>query len=86
MKLWLTRMLERLGQSLSSPPRELNDLDWKQELSPNKKRLIEHLSAFANNPGGGGFVFGVSNAGQPVGIKDGIKPFLVQRGSFQGGG
>jgi predicted HTH transcriptional regulator len=70
MKLWLTRMLERLGQSLSSPPRELNDLDWKQELSPNKKRLIEHLSAFANNPGGGGFVFGVSNAGQPVGIKE----------------
>lgn len=63
-------MLPRLGQSLASPPREFDDLDWKQELSPNKKRLIEHLSAFANNPGGGCFVFGISNTAKPVGVSD----------------
>lgn len=39
-------------------------------LSPDKKRLTEHLSAFANQPGGGYLVFGVDSAGTPAGVDE----------------
>jgi predicted HTH transcriptional regulator len=38
---------------------EVNELDWKSDISPRKDRLTSHLSAFANHPGGGFLVFGV---------------------------
>ena len=53
MKTWTTKALELLKASLVPPKHELNELDWKAALSPDKKRLTEHLSAFANQPGGG---------------------------------
>ena len=53
MKAWMTKALELLKASLEPPKHELNELDWKGALSPDKKRLTEHLSAFANQPGGG---------------------------------
>ncbi len=65
MKGWLTKALELLTASLEPPRHELNELDWKAALSPDKKRLTEHLSAFANQAGGGYLVFGVDNAGTP---------------------
>ena len=40
-------------------PMELNELDWKEDLSPNNDKLTRHLSAFANLPGGGFLVFGI---------------------------
>jgi len=61
-KLWLPRSLAILKQSLSPVGTEPNELDWKSGLSPDKARLIEHLSAFANHTGGGFLVFGVSNS------------------------
>ena len=36
-----------LAECLSPLPTEPNELDWKSGLSPNKDRLVEHLSAFA---------------------------------------
>ena len=57
-----------LQASLVPPKHELNELDWKAALSPDKKRLAEHLSAFANYPAGGFLVYGVGNSGKPAGI------------------
>ena len=68
MKAWMTKGLELLKASLEPPKHELNELDWKAVLSPDKKRLTEHLSAFANLPGGGYLVFGVDSAGTPSGV------------------
>ena len=64
------RWLDFLKASLEPPRHELNELDWKAALSPDKKRLSEHLSALSNQPGGGFLVFGVDNAGTAVGIDE----------------
>ena len=70
MKAWMTKALELLRASLEPPKHELNELDWKAALSPDKKRLTEHLSSFANQPGGGYLVFGVDSAGTPSGVDE----------------
>ena len=63
MKNWISRAVELLKNSLHPVPHELNELDWKEELSPNQMKLSRHLSAFANYPGGGFLVFGIKNDG-----------------------
>ena len=68
MKDWLNRAVALLGASLEPPRHELNELDWKSALSPDKRRLTEHLSAMANHPGGGFLIYGVANDGALVGI------------------
>lgn len=68
MKIRISKALDLLKASLEPPKHELNELDWKGALSPDKKRLTEHLSAFANQPGGGYLVIGVDYAGTPVGV------------------
>ncbi len=68
MKEWMAKALELLKATLRSPKHELNELDWKQSLSPDKKRLTEHLSAFSNHPGGGFLVFGIDVWGNPSSI------------------
>lgn len=70
MKTWSAKALELLHASLKPPRHELNELDWKTEISQDKERLTEHLSAFANYPGGGFLVFGVDRAGNPVGVAE----------------
>jgi len=70
MKAWMTKGLDLLTASLEPPKHELNELDWKAALSPDKKRLTEHLSAFANQAGGGYLVFGVDSDGKPEGIDE----------------
>lgn len=65
---WINRALALYDSSRGPVPHELNELDWKQDLSPDSKRCIEHLIAFANFPGGGFLVFGVDNHGKPVGV------------------
>jgi ATP-dependent DNA helicase RecG len=70
MKTWMTKALELLRASLEPPKHELNELDWKAVLSPDKKRLTEHLSALANQPGGGYLVFGVDSSGTPIGVNE----------------
>lgn len=68
-KPWVQRTLALLEESLLPLPTESNELDWKSGLSPNKNRLTEHLSAFANHAGGGFMVFGIDNGtGQATGL------------------
>src|SRR3989344_16613 len=67
-KEWVTRAGNLLRQSLHPVPQELNELDWKREMSANKERFAEHMSAFANHSNGGFLVFGILGNGQKVGI------------------
>jgi len=68
-KKWVVDALECLSESLSPVAHEINELDWKACISDNKERLVEHLIAFANYPGGGCFVFGINNAGKVIGVE-----------------
>ena len=70
MKKWITAAVAMLDTSLGPVSHELNELDWKQNLSPKKDRLAQHLSAFANHPNGGVLVFGVDDqTASPIGIQ-----------------
>jgi len=61
IKQWIHRALGFLDHSLQPVPQELNELDWKEALSPDNKKLSRHISAFANQPGGGFLVFGIND-------------------------
>lgn len=68
-KHWIAQAVSWLRSSREPVPHEINELDWKLELSLNKDRLVEHLIAFANHPNGGYLVFGVADGGaQLVGV------------------
>jgi len=61
------KCIELLEKSLSPLPQELNELDWK--LSTCKaERMIKHISAFANYPGGGYLIFGIEDGGVVKGL------------------
>lgn len=60
----MIKAVSLLQASLGLPKHELNELDWKASLSPDKRRVAEHLSAFANYPAGGFMVFGIDNSGK----------------------
>ena len=71
MKIWINKAINYLEQSLGAIPQELNELDWKETLSPNNEKLCKHLSAFANQPGGGFLAFGINDTlGTPIGINN----------------
>lgn len=61
MKNWIIKALEYLEKSLDKVSVELNELDWKENISPNNAKLSQHISAFSNLPGGGFIVFGIKN-------------------------
>ena len=61
IKNWIQKAIELLDHSLNPVPQELNELDWKENLSPDTKKLGRHISAFANQPGGGFLVFGIED-------------------------
>ena len=61
IKNWIQKAIEYLEHSLTPIPQEINEIDWKEELSPNNKKLSRHLAAFANQPGGGFLVFGIKD-------------------------
>ena len=62
-KHWITRARAWFAASREPVPHEINELDWKIDLSAGKERLVEHLIAFANQANGGFLVFGVADAG-----------------------
>lgn len=69
MKPWITKAKEYLAHSLGKVPQELNELDWKESLSPKNDKLCQHIAAFSNLPGGGYLVFGVEDkTATPKGI------------------
>lgn len=61
MKNWIPVALNYLDKSLGKIPTELNEIDWKETLSPNNDKLCRHISAFSNLPGGGFLVFGIDD-------------------------
>jgi len=69
MKNWEKEAMNWLEKSLKPFPQELNEIDWKCQLSTKTDRLAQHISAFANYRGGGFLVFGIDN-GQVVGINE----------------
>lgn len=68
MKPWVKKATELLESSLEPPQHELNEIDWKSALSSDKNRLVEHLCAFANHPGGGCLVFGIGADSSLIGV------------------
>ena len=56
--------IELLNKCLNFNLQEINELDWKEDISIKPDRLKKHLSAFANYPGGGFLVFGVKDNGE----------------------
>lgn len=63
MNNWIEEAKIILERSLNPIPQELNELDWKSDISDNSERLAKHISAFANQANGGFLVFGVHNDG-----------------------
>jgi predicted HTH transcriptional regulator len=61
MKNWISKAIAYLEKSLGKVPSELNEIDWKSDLSPKNYKLCQHISAFANMPGGGFLAFGIDN-------------------------
>ena len=79
LRAWVEHATSLLNSSLTPPQHELNELDWKVELSTDKARLVEHLSAFSNHPGGGFFAYGVASTGLVVGVtSDQIEQIINQ--------
>lgn len=69
MKDWIELALKLLAHSLKPFPQELNEMDWKAQISGKGDRLAQHLSAFANHCGGGYLAFGVEDGtGKLLGI------------------
>ena len=60
-KYWKDTILSALESKT-----ELNHLDFKESLSDNTEKWVEHINAFGNTPGGGAFVFGVNKHFQLV--------------------
>ena len=58
---WKEKAIKYLENSLYPIPTELNEIDWKSDLSPKSERLAQHLCAFSNLNDGGFLVFGVNN-------------------------
>jgi len=64
-KRWLDLASQLLEKSLNPLPHELNELDWKVDVSSKgAQNLAKHISAFANYTHGGYLVFGIDDHGQ----------------------
>lgn len=76
---WKEKAVQTLRESLYPVPTELNELDWKSGLSTKTDRLAQHISAFANNRGGGMLVYGVHNNGKCSSITQEEADEIVQK-------
>lgn len=76
---WKEKAVQTLRDSLYPVPTELNELDWKSGLSTKTDRLAQHISAFANNRGGGVLVYGVNNNGKCMSITQEEADEIVQK-------
>jgi ATP-dependent DNA helicase RecG len=65
---WEERGGKFLKKSLGKPAQELNELDWKVDISEKGERVARHISAFANYSDGGFMVFGVNDEGKKIGL------------------
>src|SRR5262249_30151056 len=68
-KTWVNLALQLLEKSLTPLPHELNELDWKTDVSSKgAPKLTKHISAFANSTHGGYLVFGIDDQGLIEGL------------------
>lgn len=80
MKNWIAKAIVYLDKSLGKIPAELNEIDWKEDLSPKNDKLCQHISAFANMPAGGFLVFGINNkTAALVGIEKAQADNIIER-------
>ena len=79
MNYWEEIAVNLLNKSLNTVPQELNELDWKCALSTKTERLAQHISAFANYPGGGFLVIGIDNEGQSSPLSKSEMDEIVQK-------
>ncbi len=79
IKPWILRAQKHLKESLAPVPHELNELDWKASLSEDSQRLAQHISAFANQSGGGYFVFGITQDGTIEGVSSSDAEKIIHR-------
>lgn len=79
MKSWVNWAKGLLDKSLTPVSQELNELDWKQDISGKGKRLSEHLSAFANYPGGGILAYGIGKTGKAIGVKQTNVSVIIEK-------
>lgn len=80
MKAWIKKAIDILNESLGKVQQELNELDWKENLSPKNDKLCKHISAFANKPGGGYLVFGVEDkTAKPIGVDKSLADGIVEK-------
>ena len=80
---WKEKAIKTLKDSLSPVPTELNELDWKSGLSCKTDRLAQHISAFANNKGGGVLVYGVNDDGSCFNLsREDIKTIVQKLGNI----
>ncbi len=80
VKQWIQRAIDFLGHSLNPVPQELNELDWKAELSADNKKFSRHISAFSNQPGGGFLVFGIDDkTGTPKSVLKTEASAIIER-------
>lgn len=80
MKAWIKKAKDILNESLGKVQQELNELDWKENLSPKNDKLCKHISAFANKPGGGYLVFGVEDkTAKPIGVDKSLADGIVEK-------
>lgn len=42
MKNWIDKAIAYLDKSLGKVPTELNEIDWKEDLSPKNDKLCQH--------------------------------------------
>lgn len=76
----MSKAIEHLRKSLGKVPSELNEIDWKEGLSPKNDKLCKHISAFANLPGGGSLVFGINGkTAEVLGIQREEADNIVER-------
>jgi predicted HTH transcriptional regulator len=78
-KPWILVAKKFLTTSLKPVPHELNELDWKIDLSESSVRLAEHVSGFANQIGGGFFVFGISSSAQFLGVSQDRAAVIINK-------
>jgi predicted HTH transcriptional regulator len=80
MKNWIPKAIAYLEKSLGKVPTELNEIDWKESLSPNNDKLCQHISAFSNLPGGGFLVFGINNkTAEIIGVDRSASDLIVDK-------
>lgn len=79
MNSWKDTAIQLLSKSLKPIPIELNEIDWKTDISDNGNRIAQHISAFANYPGGGFLAFGIDNNGQSINLFKVAMDIIIQK-------